>query len=65
VSLVRLRVFSNRELREKFGPTMEKVTGEGAKSAYNEELNELFPSSNATWMMKWVGHIATMRHKKT
>jgi len=36
VSLVRnedrLRVFGNRELREKFGPAMEKVTGEGIRT---------------------------------
>jgi len=61
----RLRVFENRKLRETFGPAKAKVTGEGIKSACNEELKELFPSSNATWMMKWVGHIARMRHKKT
>ena len=60
----RLRVFESGELRETFRPKMEKVTGERIK-LHNEEPNELFPSSNATWVMKWVGHIARMGHKKT
>ena len=36
----RLRVFENRVLRRKFGPTKNEVTGE-CKKLHNQELNDL------------------------
>jgi hypothetical protein len=31
------------------------------RKLHNEELHEFFPSANTTWMIKWVGHVASMR----
>jgi len=42
---LRLRVFENRMLRRIFGPKRDEVTGEWRK-LYNEELNDLYCSSN-------------------
>jgi len=41
----RLRVFEIRVLRRIFGPKSEEVTGEW-KKLYNEELNEMYSSTN-------------------
>jgi hypothetical protein len=42
----RLRVFENRVLRRIFGPKRYGVTGEWRR-LHNEELNDLYSSSNA------------------
>jgi len=60
----RLRVFENRVPRRIFGPKRDKVTGEWRK-LHNEELNDLYSSSNIVrvikWRgMRWVGHVACM-----
>jgi len=40
-----MRVFENRVLRRSFGPKRNKVTGK-QKRPYNEELHDLYSSSN-------------------
>jgi len=47
----RLRVFENRVLRRIFGPKRDEVTGEWRKF-HNEELNNLFSSSNIVQVIK-------------
>ena len=60
----RLRVFENRVLRRRFGPKRVEVTGEWRK-LYNEELNDLYCSSNIVQViklkiMRWARHVAHM-----
>jgi len=60
----RLRVFENRVLRRMFRPRRDEVTGEWGK-LHDEELNDLYPSSNIIWViksrrMKCAGHVARM-----
>jgi len=62
----RLRVYENmhRVLRRIFGPKRDKVTGEWRK-LHNEELNDLYCSSNIVQVIKsrrirWTGHVARM-----
>jgi hypothetical protein len=60
----RLRVFENRVLRRIFGPEGDEVTGEWRK-LHNEELHNLYSSSNIIRMMKsrrlrWAGYVARM-----
>jgi hypothetical protein len=60
----RLRVFENRVLRRIFGPKRDEVTGEWRR-LHNEELNDLYSSSNIIWViksrrMRWAGHVACM-----
>jgi len=54
----RLRVFENRVMRRIFGPRRDKVTGEWRR-LYNEELNDLYSSSNIFRVIKsrmsWAG----------
>ena len=64
----RLRVFKNRVLRKIFGPKRDGVTGEGRK-LHNEELNDLYCSSNIVRViksrgMRWVGHVARMEERR-
>jgi len=64
----RLRVFENRMLRRIFEPKRDKVTREWRK-LHNEELNDLYPSSNIVWViksrrMRWAGHVAHMRERR-
>ena len=63
----RLRVFENRVLRRKFGPKRDEVTKEW-KKLHNEELNDLYSSSNVvrviTSIMRWAGHVARMGERK-
>jgi len=64
----RLRVFENRMLRRIFGSTRDEVTGEWRK-LHNEELNDLYSSSNIVWdikqrRMRWAGHVARMGEKR-
>ena len=58
-----LRVFENRVLRSIFGHKRDDVTGEWRK-LHNEELNDLYSSSNIVWVkksrMRWARHIARM-----
>jgi hypothetical protein len=46
-----LRVFENIVLRKMFGPRRDEVTG-GWRTLYNEELHNLYTSSNIIRMMK-------------
>ena len=60
----RLRVFENRVLRKIFRPKRDEVTGEWRK-LHNEDLNDLFSSTNIFRMikcrrMRWTGHVARM-----
>ena len=60
----RLRVFEHRVLRRVFGPKRYEVTWERRK-LHNEELNDLYSSSNIVWViklrkMRWAGHVASM-----
>jgi hypothetical protein len=50
-SIYRLRVFENRVLRRIFGPKRDEVTGDWRK-LHNEELHNLYSSSNTTRMIK-------------
>ena len=45
------RVFEKRVLRRIFGSKRDEVTGEWRK-LHNEELNDLYPSSNNVWVIK-------------
>jgi hypothetical protein len=60
----RLRVFGNGVLRRIFGPKRDEVTGDWRK-LHNEELHNLYSSSNIITMikskrMRWTGHVAGM-----
>jgi hypothetical protein len=61
----RLRLFVNRKLRRIFGPRRYKVTGEWRK-LHNEELNDLYCSSNIFRVikMRWAGHVARMGERR-
>ena len=48
----RLRVFENRVLSRIFGPKWDEVTGEW-KKLHKGELNDLYPSPNIIWLIKW------------
>jgi hypothetical protein len=54
----RLRLFKNRALRKIFGPKREEVAG-GWRRLHNEELHNLYASSNIIRViksrMKWAG----------
>jgi len=57
-----MKVFENRVLRRIFGPRRDEVTREW-KRLLNEELNDLYSSSNIVRViksrrMKWMGHVA-------
>ena len=63
-----LRVFKNRVLRRIFGPKSGEVRWEWRK-LYNEELNDLYSSSNIVRVKKfrrirWAGHVARMGDKR-
>jgi hypothetical protein len=55
-----LRVFENRVLWRICGPKRNNVTGEWRK-LNNEELNDLYCSSNIVWVIisrtRWAGHV--------
>jgi len=64
----RLRVFENRVLRRIFGPKRDEVTGKWRK-LHNEELNDLYPSRNIVWVikwrkMRWAGHVACIGERR-
>jgi len=63
----RRRVFENRELKRKFGPKRDEVTGEWRK-LHNEELNGLYCSPNIVRVikskrMRWTVHVARIGEK--
>jgi len=63
-----LRVFENRVLRRIFGAKRDEVTREWRK-LHNEELNDLYSSSNIIWVikprrMRWAGHVGRMGEKR-
>jgi hypothetical protein len=60
-----LRVFENRVFWSIFEPKMDEVTEEWSK-LHNEELNDLYSSSNIVRViksrkMRWAGHVACVR----
>jgi hypothetical protein len=64
----RLRVFENRVLRRIFGPKRDEATGEWGR-IHNEELNDLYSSSNIIWViksrrMRSAGHVACVGEKR-
>jgi len=63
-----MRVFENRVLRKIFGPRREDVTGEWRR-LHNEELNELYSSSNIVRViksrrMRSPGHVVRMGEER-
>ena len=62
-----MKVFENMVLRRIFGPERDEVTREGRK-LHNEELNDLYSSSNIVRViksrMRWAGHIAHMGERR-
>ena len=60
-------MFENRVLRVIFVPKRDEVTEERRKS-HNEELNDLYCSTNSVWViksrMRWVGHVACMGERR-
>jgi hypothetical protein len=61
-------VFENRVLRKIFGPKRDEVTEEWRR-LHNEELNDLYSSSNIIRVMKsrimrWAGHVARMGDRR-
>ena len=64
----KLRVFENMVLRRIFGPRRDKVTEEWRR-LHNEELNDLYSSSNIVRViksrrMRWAGHVARMGEER-
>jgi hypothetical protein len=64
----RLRVFENRVLKRISGPKREEVRRGWAK-LHNEELNDLYCSSNIVRViksrkMRWAGHVARMGERR-
>ena len=64
----RLWVFENRVLRRIFGPKRDVVRGEWRKLR-NEELNDLYSSSNTVQLiksrrMRWAGHVVRMEERR-
>ena len=62
----RLTMFENRVLRRICGPKRDDVTGEW-KELHNEELIDLYCSSNIVWViksrrMRWAGHVKVGTH---
>jgi hypothetical protein len=63
----RLRVFENRVLRRIFGPKRDDET-EKWRKLHNEELNDLYCSSNVILVIKsrrirWAGYAARMEER--
>jgi len=65
----RLRVFEKRELRRMFGNKGDEVTGKWGR-LYNEELNDLYCSTNIMWViksrrMRYMGHVACIGERRS
>ena len=63
-----MRVFENRMVRRIFGSKRDDVTGEWRK-LHNEELNDLYSSSNIVREIKsrrirWTDHVARMGERR-
>jgi hypothetical protein len=63
-----MRVFENGVLKRIFGPKRDEVTGYWRKP-HNEELHNLYSSSNIIRMikskrMRWTAHVARMGTKR-
>jgi len=61
-------VFENMVLSRIFGPRREELTGE-LKRLHNEELNDLYSSSNIVRViksrrMRWAGHVARVGEER-
>jgi hypothetical protein len=50
-------VFENRVLRKIFGPKREEAAGDWRR-LHNEDLHNLYYSSDKSRRTKWVGHVA-------
>jgi hypothetical protein len=64
----KLRVFENKVLRRIFGPRRYEVTGDWRR-LHNEELNDLYPSSNIVRViksrrMRWAGYVPRMGEER-
>jgi len=63
----KLRVFENMVLRRIIGPRRDAVMGEWRR-LHNEELNDLYSSSNIVQViksrMRWAGHVARMGEER-
>jgi len=64
----KLRMFENMVVRRTFGPRRDEVTAEW-KRLHNEELNDLYSSSNIVRViksrrMRWTGHVACMGEER-
>jgi len=64
----KLRVFENMVLRRIFGPRRDKVMGEWRR-LHNEELNDLYSSTNIVQVIKsrrmiWTGHVACVGEER-
>ena len=64
-----MRVFENRVLRGLFGPKRDEVIGKWKKKLHNEELSNLFCSSNIIPVIKsrrmgWARHVAGMEKRR-
>ena len=56
-------------LRRIFGPRSDEVTGEWWRRLHNEELNDLYSSTNTVRViksrrMRWAGHVARMGEER-
>ena len=61
-------MFENRVLSRKFGPKIDKETGEWRK-LHNEELSDLYSSPIIIWVikwrrMRWAGHVPHMGDRR-
>ena len=61
-------MFENRVLRRIFGPKRDEATG-GWRAVHNEELNDLYSSSNIVQAIKsrrirWAGHVVRMGERR-
>jgi hypothetical protein len=64
----RLRVIENRVLRSILGPKRDELTGQWRK-LHNEELNDLYCSSNIVWVKKsrrlrWAVHVERIGERR-
>jgi hypothetical protein len=58
-----MEVYKNRSLRRIFGPARQEATT-NLRKLHNEELHNLYSSSNIIRMMRGVEHVAHMGNKR-